>query len=218
MNRGLNSLLNPATSSYTTRVYDVANNNGTISVNPQTQQPVTGASTAMVLNEEGMPIASIQVTGTQSGRFNPNNLTENLSWATTTTDQEGREIVVNQYKDGTQVTYDAQTGNQLQLIPGNITNTDNVNTNPPNARTLAQNGFNTAVAGSQFYTNPTTGVVYTVGGTTTARITNTVSGGLGAAAGFYTASAVNQSLTNVFGSSVIGRTVSGAISGSVGRS
>lgn len=216
VNRGLNSLLNPATSSYTTRVYDVANNNGTISVNPQTQQPVTGASTAMVLNEEGMPIASIQVTGTQSGRFNPNNLTENLSWATTTTDQEGREIVVNQYKDGTQVTYDAQTGNQLQLIPGNITNTDNVNTNPPNARTLAQNGFNTAVTGSQFYTNPTTGVVYTVGGTTTARITNTVSGGLGAAAGFYTASAVNQSLTNVFGSSVIGRTVSGAISGSVG--
>ena len=216
INRGLSGLVNPSATSYASRVTDVQGNNGTITVNPQTQQPVTQSAVAMVLNDEGMPVASIQVTGTQSGRYNPNNLTENLSWATTTTDQEGREVIVNQYKDGTQVTYDALSGNQLQLIPGNLNSSNNINTNPVNASALAAQGFNTAATGTQFYTNPTTGLVYTVGGTTTARLTNTISGGFAGAAGFYTASTVNQALTNVFGTSVIGRTVSGAISGTVG--
>lgn len=216
VNRGVSGLVNPATSSYNTTVYDSQNNNGTVVINPQTQQPVTGSMTTYVMDSEGKVISSIQATTTQSGQYNPSNLTENLVLTTQTTDQSGRSIIINQYKDGTQVRYDADTGNQLELKPGGINQTNDININPTNASTLAKNGFNTSPTGVQYYTNPTTGLTYTVGNTTSAMLTNSVSTGIGVISGGVVGAQLNKSLTNVFGTSVIGRTVSGAISAGAG--
>ena len=197
-----------------TQVYDVLNSGTNIVVDPKTQQPVTGTITAIVVDESGKEVSSVQTVGTQSGRYNPSNPLENLVSVQTVKDQADNYVVVSTYLDGTMITEDAN-GDRISYTPGSQTEASYVNTNPPNASTNAAQGYSTS--GVQYYTNPTTGIKYTVGGTTSAQITNTLSGAAGAAAGLYAGQNIYSALNNTaLGKSVIGRTLSAAISTTTG--
>ena len=105
----------------------------------------------------------------------------------------------------------------LSTYPGRAVNPNNTNTNPIDTRLLAANGQTINQAGPQYRTDPRTGLVYTVGGTTSAQITNTLSGTAGVASGLVAGQAINAQLNKSFlGDSVIGRTVSAAIATSTG--
>lgn len=216
VNRGITTTLSgPLPDPNSTRVYDVQGNNGIISLTPALQ-PVTGSTTAVILNDQGEIISQFQTTGSQSGTYNQSNPLENLKSVQTTADESNNIIVVRTYNDGTQVTEDAD-GNQLGVYPGAINNSKNINVNPQNSRTLAMNGTPVPPSSPQYYTNPRTGVTYTVGGSTSAQITNALSGAAGSAAGLYAGQSLNSALNNTaLGKSVIGRTLSAAASTATG--
>jgi hypothetical protein len=196
-----------------TMVYDVLGGRTNIVVDPKTQQPVTGTITAIITNEAGVQISSIQTVGTQTGTYNPANPLENLASVQTVKDQSDNYITINTYRDGTRITEDAD-GNRISYVPGAYTGSSNINTNPIDTRTKAADGYSTA--GVQYYTNPSTGIRYTVGGTTSAQITNTLSGAAGGVAGLYAGQSVNAALSGVLGTSVVGRTLNAAISTATG--
>jgi len=206
-----------------TAVTDVVDNTGRVIVNSSSLQPITGTSTAVYYDSQGNPISRIQVSGTQSGSYNPSNLSENLLYAQTVTDPSGQEIIVNQYRDGTQVRYDSVTGNTLQVIPGSNSNNviglpnQNINTNPIDSRTLAAQGVVSPANSVQYRTDPGTGLIYTVGNSTTALFTNTLAGATGAGVGLYAGQSLNNALNKTgLGNSVIGRVVSGAVATATG--
>jgi hypothetical protein len=221
INNGVNAIFPPTPGS--NAVYTAYDNNGQIRVNSSSLQPGTGTTTALYLDSQGNPIARVQVSGTQSGSYNPNNLSENLIYAQTVTDPSGQEIIKNVYKDGTQVNYDAVTGNTLQIIPGSNTQTvlglpnSTVNTNPMNAAQAASAGIVAPANSVQYRTDPNTGLVYTVGNSTSALFTNTLAGATGAGVGLYAGISLNSALNNTgLGRTVIGQVVSGAISTAAG--
>ncbi len=197
-----------------TQVYDVYGGGSNIVVDPKTQQPVTGTITAVIVDESGQEISSVQTVGTQSGKFNPNNPLENLVSVQTVKDQSDNYVVVSTYLDGTMITEDAD-GNRISYVPGSTTDASYVNTNPADARVNAAAGYSTA--GVQYYTNPTTGIKYTVGGTTSAQITNTLSGVAGATTGLYAGQSIYSALSGTaLGKTVVGRTLAATISTTTG--
>ena len=217
VNRGIQTGVNSFTNFVRTgSIFDSTSPSGGISVNPSSLNVPTGTITGIILDDNGRPVSQFNSIGTQAGSFNPRNPTENLVSVQTTYDESGNTVVVNTYRDGTQVTEDAD-GNRLGVFPGQKTNSNNVNTNPIDTRTLAASGVTVNQAGAQYRTDPRTGLVYTVGGTTSAQITNTLSGAAGIAGGLVAGQAINKSLNKGFlGDSVIGRTVSAAIATSTG--
>lgn len=212
---GYNQPYNPAAG----RVFDAAPTNGTIAINPQTGQPYTGSVTATVTDDSGKVISQFTATGTQSGSFNPNNPTENLVNIQTTYDQDNNAVFVKKYRDGTQVIEDS-SGKQLGVYPGapqSYSATGN-NTNPRNARDIAAaTGAPPAASVGQFYTDPRTGLTYTVNGNVAGQVTNTITGATGAAAGLYAGQSLNQYLNSTaLGNTVLGRTVSTGVSAAIG--
>ena len=205
-----------------TAVTDVVDNSGRVIVNSSSLQPVTGTSTAVYYDSQGNAISRIQVAGTQSGSYNPNNLSENLLYAQTVTDPSGQEIIVNKYRDGTEVRYDSASGDTLQIIPGSSTNViglpnQNINTNPIDSRTLAAQGVMSPANSVQYRTDPRTGLIYTVGNSTSALFTNTLAGATGAGVGLYAGQSLYGALNRTgLGNSVIGRVVSGAVATATG--
>lgn len=225
INRGIDNAVSGIfpTTVGSTAVTDVVDNTGRVIVNSSSLQPVTGTSTAVYYDSQGNPIARVQVTGTQSGSYNPVNLSENLLYAQTVTDPSGQEIIINAYRDGTQVRYDALTGDTLQVVPGSNTNNiiglpnQNINTNPIDSRTLAAQGVASPANSVQYRTDPRTGLVYTVGNSTTALFTNTLAGATGAGVGLYAGQSLYGALNRTgLGNSVIGRVVSGAVATATG--
>ena len=223
--RGINSAITgfqPVTAG-ATAVYDAVNNPGSILIDPSRLQPVTGINTAVVLDSSGRLVTQLQVTGTRTGSYNPGNLSENLLSAQTVTDPSGQEVLVNVYRDGTVVKYDSITGDQLSIVPGSnnsqVLGIPNyyVNTDPLDARTQAALGVTLPANSLQYRTDPRTGLIYTVGGTTSAVITNTVTGTAGVVAGLYTGQALNDALNSTFlGKSLIGRTIATATATATG--
>jgi len=217
VNRGITTGVNAFTNFVKTgSIFDSSATNGTIAINPSTLSPPTGTITGVFIDDNGRAVPGFTSIGTRSGSFNPSNPTENLISVQTTYDEEGNTIVVNTYRDGTQVTEDAD-GNRLGVFPGRLQNTNNINTTPVDTRSLAQSGVTISQTGPQYRTDPKTGLVYTVGGTTSAQITNTLTGIAGTAGGLVAGQRINQALNKSFlGDSVIGRTVSAAIATSTG--
>lgn len=222
VDRGINTVAGAVFSPGSTAVYDNVNNNGSIQVNPSSLQPVTGSTTAAIVDSTGQVVAQIQTSTTATGAYNPNNLTENLLYGQRVTDPSGQEYISNTYRDGTQIKYDAVTGNTLQFIPGAATASvigapiQFVPTTQ-DARTLAEQGVSLPANRVQYQTDPQTGLVYTVGGTTSAVITNTIAGATGAVSGLYAGQAINQALSSTFlGKSLIGRTIATSLSAVTG--
>jgi len=218
IDRGIVTATDSVISAGSTAVFDTVNNNGTVVVNPASLQTVTGTTTASIVDSSGQVVAQIQTTATASGVFNPDNLTENLIYGQRTTDPSGQEYISNVYRDGTVIKYDAATGNPLQYIPGSATASvigtpGQVVPITQDTRTLAARGVTLPSNGVQYRTDPQTGIVYTVGGTTSAVITNTIAGATGAVSGLYAGQAINQALSNTFlGKSLIGRTIATSLS------
>jgi len=214
VNRGVRTSIDLVTTPVRT-VFDVVSSQG-IRVNPSSLNVATGTITAVILDDFGQPVSQFTTLGTQSGTYNPNNINENLRSVQTTYAEDNTPIYIRTYADGTQVVSD-RNENVLGLVPGNLQNKNNVNTNPVDTRVQVQNGVAINSAGIQYRTDPRTGLVYTVGGTTSAQIANTISGTAGAATGLVTGQAVGSALNRTFlGKSAIGRTVSSAIATTTG--
>ena len=201
------------------RIYQVKTNNGTITVNAQ-GVPITGQSTAYVLNADGEEIVGeLQTIQTATGAFNPKDLTENLKYTTVNIDESGKQLTEYVYTDGTKVIYDDDRGGVVQTIPGTtgVSYYNNPINAPVNTRDQVIAGQTPNPGQQQTYTDPRTGIIYTTGGTTGAYITNTISGTAGLAGGAYIGQGINQALNGTFlGKSVIGQAVSATISGAIG--
>ena len=198
-------------------IYQVSSTNGTVYVNAQ-GQPVTGQTTALVQSADGsMIIGEIRSVSTASGTYNPQAPNENLKYATKSVQDDGRAVTEYVYKDGTTVLLDDNTDEQLQVTPGSNYGKTVAAGAPVNASTQAANGQPLNPGQPQYYTDPRTGIVYTVGGGVQGQITNTISGGVGLIAGGYVGSGVNQALqSTALGRTVIGQTVAGGLSSYIG--
>jgi hypothetical protein len=200
------------------QIYQAQTTSGIIQVNSQ-GQPITGQSTAFVQSADGeMIVGELQTIQTATGTYNPTNLTENLKYATVTTDESGKPVTEYVYRDGTRVIYDDERGGAIQTYPGTnaISGTNTINA-PVNTRDQVLAGQQPNPGQQQTYTDPRTGIIYTTGGTTGAYITNTISGTAGLAGGAYIGQGINQALNGTFlGKSVIGQAVSATISGAIG--
>lgn len=218
-NRGVNTALgNSPQNPGSTRVFDVAATTGGITINPRSLQPVTGTTTAFILDDNGKVVSEIQTTGVQGGGYIAAEPLTNLKSVQTTADENNNIVVVRTYNNGDQVVEDAE-GNNIGFTPGAQYTAKNINTNPADARTLAQNGITLAPGTVQYRTDPTTGITYTVNGGTTGQITNAISGTAGATAGLYAGQTLNSALNSTFlGKTVFGRTLSAATSTAVGAS
>jgi hypothetical protein len=212
---GYNQPYNPAAG----RIYDVAQTNGTIAIDPKTGQPYTGSTTATVTDDQGKVLSQFTTTGTQNGTFNPNNPSENLVNIQTTYDEGGNAVYVKKYRDGTQVIEDAN-GKQIGVYPGaaNTYSANGNNPNPKNARDIAAStGKPPSAMVGQYYTDPKTGLTYTVNGNVAGQITNTITGATGAAAGLYAGQELSQYLNSTaLGKTVLGRTIATGTSAAVG--
>jgi hypothetical protein len=222
VDRGIATATGAVVTAGSTAVYDNVNNSGAIVVNPASLQTVTGSTTASIVDSSGQVVAQIQTTSTAAGTFNPNNLTENLIYGQRMTDPSGQEYISNVYRDGTVIKYDAVSGNTLQYIPGATTASvigapGQFVPTTQDARVLAAQGVTLPANSVQYRTDPQTGIVYTVGGTTSAIITNTIAGATGAVSGLYAGQAINQALSGTFlGKSLIGRTIATSLSAVTG--
>lgn len=198
------------------KLFQVTTNQGNNILVNQYGQPVTNQQTSLTLDEDGNPISSRQVLSTTTGTYIPGNLETNQESKQRVTDSNGQVMTVYTYRDGTQVTID-ENGVQQKLVPGtNYTGNPEPVAIPQNSSALVQQGQNLNPAGVKYYTDPQTGVTYTIGGTS-AQIVNTLSGAGGLVAGGYTAQTVYSGLTKGFlGQSVLGQSVAAGVSGAVG--
>ena len=196
-------------------VFDVSPTNG-VKVDPSTLTTQTRIAESFTTDAQGRPIPTKSRAGQLSGGYNPNDIEENVVSRTQVQDSEGKTLYVYSYQDGTVVKKDPATNTILSVSSG-AANQININNRPVDAATAAASGAalpNTAV---QYKTDPNTGIVYTVGNTATAQITNTITSGLGLATGLAAGTALNQKLTQgSLGKTLIGRTIAGATSAATG--
>jgi hypothetical protein len=217
--RGMSNYINQGVNSTANRVYDAVANNGTIKINPITGQPVAGSSTLTFTDDQGNIISQQTSQGTQSGTYDPGNPALNLVDVQTTQDEGGNTVVVRKYRDGTQVTEDAD-GNILGTYPGtqNTYNPSGTNTTPANTRDqVLATGIAASGTGVQYKTDPRTGITTTVGGTVSAQVTNGISIATGSVVGLTAGSYLNSALNSTaLGKTQIGRTLSAAASTAAG--
>ena len=196
-------------------VLDVANNNGTVRINPASGQPDTGTVTytSTIINADGTTAASFASKQTGNGSYIPGQAdpSVNARLQEISTDPSGDTVITRTYLDGTIVKFD-KNNQVIETIPGALYNPNASAT--VNTRSQAANGSQINPSQPQYYTDPRTGITYTVNGGTSGQITNAITGTAGAAAGLYAGYEINQGLNSTFlGKSVLGRTVSAGISG-----
>ena len=215
-NNFVNGVVTGSIQQGSTKLYQVSTNQGNNILVDQYGQPVTNQQTSLTLNEDGAPIGSKQVLSTTSGTYIPGDLETNRESIQRITDSNNQVMTVYTYRDGTQVTID-ENGIQQKLVPGsNYTGNPEPIAVPQNSSALVEQGQNLNPAGLRYYTDPKTGVTYSIGGTS-AQIVNTLSGTGGLIAGGYVTQGLYGSLTKGFlGQSVLGQSVAAGISGSVG--
>jgi hypothetical protein len=195
-------------------VFDARNNNGAIAINPSTGQPVTGTYTSQVINVDGEVVSSTSNKVSGYGGYNSNDPNVNAATTEIIQDESGQTNIRRTYLDGTQITFDA-SNNVLNTVPGSA---NVVFGSPTDTRSLAAGGSIINPGQPQYYTDPRSGITYTVNGGTAGKVTNAITGTAGTAAGLYAGYEVNQYLSGTFlGKSVIGRTVSAGISGYAGK-
>lgn len=191
-------------------IYQASTTNGIIKVNAQ-GQPITGQSTALIQSADGeMIVGEINTVQTASGGYNPSNVKENVKYGTVSIDEAGNKTTEYVYLNGDRILYNEQTGDrQVYLNP----NPPAVVNAPVNASTQAANGQVLNPGQPQYYTDPRTGIVYTVGGGLQATVTNSITGTAGLVGGSYIGYGVNQALQGTFlGKTVVGQTVAAGVS------
>lgn len=199
----------------TTSVYQVAATSPFIALNPQTGQPQASEQTGFVVDGVTGEITSRFTTvGVQNGGYT-GDINTNLHNIIQSKDQDGTLVTTYVYNNGDQVKLNEASGS-LSVVRANYTDPNNLNTNPSTASALAASGTTVNPTSVQYAIDPTTGLMYTAGGTTSAYVTNTLAGTGGVLAGAYVGSKLNSSLQGVFGSSLIGQTVSATVSGVAG--
>lgn len=227
---------NPASA----QTYQIFNTDGSVKVDVRTGQPVAGDIIGVRLDNTGKPISQFTSVGTKDGSPDEADLEINVVSKQETVDADAGAIWRYAYQDGTvkwfqpadndpgyniigqpPVYYNNSDVGRLKLIqtvPGaGYATIDTYNTNPANTRDVVAAGGGYNPAAQQFYTDPRTGIVYSVGNSTTAQITNSFSVAAGGGAGLYVGSTLNTALNSTFlGKSIIGQTVSGTISGVAG--
>ena len=199
------------------RVYQVNQGTPYISVNGQTGQPVAQQQTAFITDAtSGETISQFQTVGVQNGGYQgESSLTTNLRDIVKSTDQNGDDVTTYVYNNGDRVAFNS-IGQQLSFEAGVYTNPSNTNTNPTTPQQIAGTGQFVNPNQVQYAVDPATGLIYTVGGTTSAYVTNTLSGVGGTIAGGYVGSKIYTGLSGVLGDGVIGQTVNAAVSGVAG--
>lgn len=194
-------------------IFQVGKNNGTVATNAK-GDPVTGQVSAYTYDSQGNPLSVTSVNTTASGALNLQDLSQNRLEVTYTTDQEGNEIHAYGYKDGSAVLVDPSSGEIKQIYLGNSSESIFV---PENTRNKVINGQSISTSEVQYYTDPKTGITYTVGNSTSAQITNKLSGAAGLAAGTWVGAEVTEALNSTaLGRTVIGQTISAGLGSAAG--
>lgn len=216
VNNFVNGVVTQSFQQGSVKLFQVTTNQGNNILVNQYGQPVANQQSSIFLNEDGNPVSSTQVLTTKSGTYNPAQITDNLVEYQTITDSNGDATTVYTYTDGTKVTFDGY-GTQVSLVPGtNYTGNATAAAVPQNSSALVQQGQNLDPAAVRYYTDPKTGVTYTIGGTS-AQIVNSLSGTGGLIAGGYVTQSLYGSLTKGFlGQSVLGQSVAAGVSGAAG--
>lgn len=215
--RGIQGSFNgPGANPGSTAMYQAQATNGYIAVNPQSGQVYTGTVNAVVLNDNGQAIQQFSSQGTQDGKYYSSNRELNVTAKQTTYDESNNPVQVWYYRDGSQVVFNDKN-EQVAYVPGSAAYSQNINTNPANTRDLIAAGQTVNPNSPQLYTDPRTGVVYTVGNSTSALITNSLSGVASTYGGFTVGSSISRALNSTaLGKTVLGQTVSGVVSGVAG--
>ncbi len=197
-------------------VYQRFQGTDNISIDGRTGQPVTGEQTAYTVNATtGEIVSQFTTVGSQNGGYQSGNRNTNLTNIIQSTDQNGNLVETYIYNNEDRVLFNS-TGQQLSFVPGAYTNQQNTNTNPATAKAIAETGQQIPASQVQYAIDPTTGLIYTAGGTTSATFTNIISGTGAAIAGGAVGVKLNRELSGVFGDSIIGQTVTAATSGLAG--
>lgn len=216
--RGIRTSLNGAAvpSGAWSRVYDVVGTSGGVAINPSSMQPSTGTYTAYITDDVGNTISEVTVAGTLTGSYNPNNQSENLVRSQLTKDENGNNVIVASYQDGTQVVFDEATNDTLYILPG--TNTDQIIGLPEisdaattSTRQNIINGTSINPNSPQFVTDAVTGVSRAVGGIVTGTIVD-----LGGAAGAVLGSRLGGTGGAVVGG-LIGRSLASSLATTTGN-
>ena len=201
--QGVQTSSGPLPNSGFNAVYQVNQGTPFIAIDGQRGQPVTQELTAYNINATtGEILPRFQVQGAQSGGFlGVGSLTTNLLNVVSSTDQNGGTITTYIYKNGDRASFNS-SGEQLSFVPGNFEDLNNTNTNPVTPQEIAVSGQIVNTNQVQYAVDPTTGLVYTAGGATSAYVTNTITGIPGSSL--------------VFGDGLIGQAVNAPVSGIAG--
>lgn len=180
---------------------------GGIPFNAQTGQPNVGANQLLTLQNGTFVPAAFSL---NSNGFSPTNVDLNLAKAPVTFNgQSGYPVTLRSYADGSSVAFD-QSNNVLYTIPAGSQAYTPQQLEQINVNAMRSLNINVET-GTRFITNPQTGVVTAVGGTT-AQISNTLSQSFGAVGGVLAGQKVYQSLARTgLGNSVLGQVVAGSI-------
>lgn len=212
--QGVTTTVSGLTNAATSAIYRVFDSGNNIAIDARTGQPVAGQSSAYLVDAAtGKVVSEFSVPGTQGGGYTGTDIATNLLTINTSTDQNGNIVNTYQYRNG-DLLIKNQEGETLGYTPGALSATNNYNTNPTSAAVLAAQGL--PVTQGVQYGRTSTGLIYTAGGTTGAQFTNTVSGVVGGAAGLVAGQSIYQGAQKVFGTSLLGQTVSAAVSGVAG--
>ncbi|MEY4331478.1 MAG: Klebsiella phage vB KleM RaK2 [Bacteroidota bacterium] len=179
-----------------------------IPINPQTGQPAVGLTRTFIVGNDGNPIPTVYDPTQRIGSFNP--LNPNINVTNSQKISDGAFVTtVNTYTDGTKVGFDSN-GNQLYVVQGNSTaNLEDIN------RQVNRNLNVDTAAGVRYVTDPQTGLVTAVGGTS-AQVGNTLSYGVSGIAGLAVGSQVYQALARTgLGKSVFGQVLAGSVSAGI---
>lgn len=215
VNNYVNGVVTDVFNSGSAQLYQVQQNNGGSILVNQYGVPVTNQRSAVTYDTFGNPIATTQILTTQSGTYNPNSVNDNLEVKTQLVQPDGQVLTQSRYIDGTVITKDAN--NQVvDIIPGtNFTGQAQPAAVPINTSVAVSQGQPYNPASVRYYTDPRTGMTYTIGGTG-AQIVNTISGTTGLVAGGIVGQQVYGGLTKVLGNNVFGQAISAGVSGAVG--
>ena len=216
-NQGVKTLAGPLPNPGYNTVHQIKSGTPFISIDSQTGQPVTSQQTGYFVDAtSGAIISEFRTEGTQNGGYlGEGSLTTNLRNVVNSTDNNGEVVATYIYNNGDRVSFNG-FGAQLSIERGNFTDTSNTNTNPTTPQQLAAQGQTVNTNKVQYAVDPTTGLIYTAGGTTSAYVTNTLSGVGGVIAGGYIGSKIYTGLSDALGDGIVGQTVSAAVSGLAG--
>jgi hypothetical protein len=211
-NNFVNGVVTDIVQQGTTQLFQVAQNTGGTILVDSYGRPVTNQSTAFTVDQNGNQIGTYQVLTTREGTYNSSAPFDNLQSTTVLRQPDGQFYTQYKYLDGTIRTVDSN-GFDIDIQPGrSFTGQPGPPAVPINTSTAILQGQPYNNGAVRFYTDPNTGVTYSIGGTS-AQITNTITGTTGLVAGAYVGAGVNKALTNVLGKGVLGQAVSASVSG-----